>query len=276
MQSVCLLMPHPFAARVVKWRARAAADPALGAIYDPPFVHCTLQLAEAYDWEGLAVALGGMAKHWESFTVTPVGVLGFTGAEAGIAVAPEKSPGFVAFHAAVWEAATPYAQGRVNPFYQPDRWVPHVTVKRCGPHSASFGAVMAMLATESLAEPLTLDTIAVQHDPGQNSLTHYLRLRFPLGGAAALLPAGAAAAPAPNATIRALQEARTADGAPVWQVTIEPDGSPPVDVTWDAPTLVRLSAAAAASPVHFPGGRCILDGDRVQGTILPETPYPVA
>src|SRR5687767_11148241 len=39
----------------------------LGAIYDPPFVHATLQLAEEYDWPGLEAALTAVSDDFSGF-----------------------------------------------------------------------------------------------------------------------------------------------------------------------------------------------------------------
>lgn len=84
MQSVCALFPAKFFRRIIDLRAELCEDPALGAIYDPPFVHMTLQLAEEYDWPSLESALVQVAQQHQPFDVRTVGVLAFTGKEAGI------------------------------------------------------------------------------------------------------------------------------------------------------------------------------------------------
>jgi 2'-5' RNA ligase len=248
-------------------------DPLLGAIYDPPFVHFTLQLAEEYDWEGLTAALEGFAKRWTPFELSTVGLLAFTGKGTGIAVSPRKDRSLAEYHAAVWEAISPYAQGRVDPFYHPDRWVPHITIKRCGPHAASFGAAMAKLAQENFAWSMAIDNVAVQHDPGKNSLTHYLRLRCPLAGSG---PREEPPKLRTNATIRDLVEGEASDGSPVWSATIELDEGRKLTQQWDAPAVVRLMADASASPVHFPGARCWVEGDGTVIAVVPNAPFPVA
>ncbi|MPZ13622.1 MAG: hypothetical protein GEU73_04230 [Chloroflexi bacterium] len=182
MQSVCTLLPSDFYERVIDLRASLSADPALGAIYDPPFVHFTLQLAPEYDWPGLEAALAAFAKRQPPFDVRTVGILAFTGSGTTIAIAPFKDQRLADFHAGIWATVSPFAQGEVDLFYHPERWVPHVTIKRCGPHGESFGKAMASLAKERFSWTMTVDNVSVQHDPGKNSLTHYLRLRFPLTG----------------------------------------------------------------------------------------------
>lgn len=180
-QSVCVLLPEEYHQRVIDLRADLSEDPALGAIYDPPFVHFTVQLAPEYDWEGLAVGLAAFARSEKPFAVNTSGLLAFTGGDTGIAISVRRDAALVDFHARAWDVVSKYAQGDPVPFYHPDRWVPHVTIKRCGANPESFGRAMARLGRESFAWTMTVDNIAVQHDPGTNSLTHYLRLRYPLG-----------------------------------------------------------------------------------------------
>jgi 2'-5' RNA ligase len=249
----------------------------LGSIYDPPFVHFTLQLAEEYDWDELAGALAGFAKASQPFELVTVGLLVFTGQAPAIAVSPRKDQALTAFHAAVWDVITPHAQGRVDPFYHPDRWVPHITIKRCGPHPDSFGNAMARLATEDFRQSMTIDTVGVQHDPGKNSSTHYLRLRFPLAGAG-LGPARREAEPdlQMNATILECRSDMTAGESPVWRVRIRLDDGRELDQQWDAATLVRQTAEARAAPMYFSGARCRVDADDVVSAVVPNTPSPVA
>jgi 2'-5' RNA ligase len=271
MQSVCALIPFEYFQRVVDLRARLCEDPVIGGIYDPPFVHFTLQLAEEYDWDGLAAALEGFAKDWKPFELTTIGLLVFTGKFTGIAVAPYKDRNLAEYHAAVWETITPFARGRVDPFYHPDRWVPHVTIKRTGSDPDRFGAAMAKLAAEDLHWTMTVDNVAVQHDPGQNSLTHYLRLHYPLGEAV----------PRPtlrtNATIQELLEGKSRAGAPIWTARIRLDKGPELTQEWDAPTLISIMASAASSTVHFPGARCVVDpSDHTVLHVVPNSPFPSA
>ncbi len=275
MQSVCLLVSEEQARKAVDLRASLSEHPSLGAIYDPPFVHCTLQLADEYDWDRLASALALLAKDWQPFTWRTVGLLVFTGDSAVIAVAPYRDQRLVEFHAAVWEAASAHAQGRIDPFYHPDRWLPHITIKRCGHDAAAFGHAMASLAHEQFLWTMMADNIAVQHDPGKNSLTHYLRVRFPLGPSEVRRSLHAPAANEMNATCVEIRDGK-ADGSRCWKIRIRlDDGNGHIEQQWDAPSVVRLMAEARCSTAHFAGARCRVDGETVTA-VVPNTPFPVA
>ena len=272
MQSVCALFPDEFFRRVVDLRADLCEDAALGAIYDPPFVHMTLQLSEEYDWPGLESALRQVAQERQRFDVRTLGLLAFTGREATIAIGPYRDQQLADFHAAVWEASTKFASGRVDPFYEPNRWVPHITLKRCGANERSFGDAMQRLAKESFAGTVVLQAIGVQHDPGKNSLTHYMRLRWPLDRKDGETEALARVAEA-NATILQVADPGT-DGASRL-VTVRTDDGRQVNQGWTAADLVRLTATASSAAVHFSNARCRIEGDRIV-SIVPNTPYQVA
>ncbi len=272
MQSVCALVPTEYFQQVVDVRASLCEDPLIGAIYDPPFVHFTLQLAEDYDWPGLEASLAHLAQSQQPFKMRTIGLLAFTGRGTGMAVAPYKDQQLAEFHAAVWEAVTPFAQGRVDDFYHPDRWVPHITVKRCGSDAQAFGGAMAKVAHQDFRWDTTTTTVAVQHDPGKNSLTHYQRLAFQLGGDG-VSNRGSVTNVQRNATILGVQDALGSDGAPGHSVQIKHDDGQSLDLFWSASMGVRIMAEARSSTAHFGNARCLVDGQNVTN-ILPNSPFP--
>ncbi len=275
MQTLGLLLPEPFAGRVVDARARLAEDPVLGLIHDPPFAHFTLQMADDYDWDGLADALARFARQQAPIPIRTVGLLTVTGPSTGITLEPYRDDRLARFHAELWEVVTPFARGTVAPFYLPDRWVPHVTIKRCGPQRAAFGRAMASLSDDTFIWTMQVEQLSVQHDPANNNLTRYQRLLAPLGDTSAAPPTEAAAALASNATIVGVVEPSKDSAAPVWCAQIRADDSTQVEVRWSAPEAVRVMAAAKAPLMYFGGARCRLEG-AVVADIMAVTPHPIA
>ena len=271
MQSVCTLLPDELAQKVVAARAILAEEPAIGAIYDPPFAHFTLQLAEDYDWEGLAAAMAEFAAKEQRFEARTIGLILWTGRSSSVAVAPYLDEGLRDFQARFSEIISPFAKGNVRQTDSPGGWIPHVTIKRCGTDHAATGRALTRLLDREFQWSFTVDNIAVQHDPGKNSRTHYLRLRFPLGGAASSEPAIEAAT---NATITGVSESKDSSGATLSVAVVELDSGGSMEQTWTPPELVRLMAAARCSDVHFAGARCLVQDARVE-TVQPKTPYPI-
>jgi hypothetical protein len=265
MQSVCSVIPAEFNRQVIEARAELSEDPLLGAIFDPPFAHFTHQLAEEYDWDGLEVALRDFAAAHEPFEARTIGLLVATGEDTGITVGVYRSAELIAYHQALWDAISPFARGKTRGQDEPPTWLPHITIKRCEKHFESFGAAMTKLSRRRFVWTMTIDNVSVQHDPGKNSLTHYQRLNFRLGGGAT-----PAVDIQTNANIVSVSDV---DGAAAWALRVVPDGAAETSIEVAAADMVRIMAACNASMVHFAGGRCqIADGKVV--AVAPKTPYP--
>lgn len=267
MQSVCTLLPEEFEQRVVDARALMAEEPSIGAIYDPPFTHLTHQLAEEYDWEGLAAAIAAFAAKEQPFEAKTMGLwVGGNGEQADVAVIPYASEEMRDFHDRLWGVITPFAQGNVNQFYASENWFPHVTIKRCGANHEEFGRAMSKLVDANFRWSFTVDNVSVQHDPGKNSKTHYLRLRFPLGG-------GAGAPVRPGETNGAVSRLTQSEAGP-WVATATLDAGGQIEHEWTAPEFVRMMASLKCSNVHFEGGRCQVEDGRIV-SLEPNTPHPL-
>jgi 2'-5' RNA ligase len=272
VQSVCSVIPAEFNRQIIEARAGLSEDPLLGAIYDPPFAHFTHQLVEDYDWGGLENALAEFADKHPPFEARSIGLLCATGEDTGITVGVYRSPELVAYHNELWGVILPFAKGRMRKQDEPPTWLPHITIKRCGKHFESFGGAMTRLATRSFVWTMTIDNVAVQHDPANNSQTHYQRLSFPLGGTAN--KPLVIRLTHTNATIRSLDQVSRPDGAPVWTLRVKEDAGTDHELQMTAPEMVRLMAGCNASSVYFAGGRCHIESGKVLA-IRPKTPYPV-
>jgi hypothetical protein len=85
----------------------------------------------------------------------------------------------------------------------------------------------------------TVDDVSAQHDPGKNSRTHYLRLRFSLGGNAA----GPRTPYQTNGTMIGLTEERNEGEAISWVAAVTLDDGQKLLHRWSAPKLIRVMAS---------------------------------
>src|SRR5687767_1894334 len=130
MQSICTLLPENLAAKVAEARAIMAEEPSIGRLYDPPFAHFTLQLAEDYDWPRLEAALTEFTRNEKPFEASTIGLLLWGNGD--VAVAPYLSEELRAFQERFWRSVEGSAIGRVRSMDTPGTFVPHVTIKRTG------------------------------------------------------------------------------------------------------------------------------------------------
>jgi 2'-5' RNA ligase len=269
MQSICTLLPEDRATKVTEARATLSEEPSIGRFYDPPFAHFTLQLAEDYDWPRLEAALTDFTSKEEPFAARTLCFATFgDGKESGILVLPYLDERLRAFQERFWAAVEGTAIGNIRKSDTPGTFMPHVTVKRCGPDHHAAGRAYTRLLENSYAWDFTVDNVSVQHDPGKNSRTHYLRWRFPLGGP----PAQPVAAGPSNARILATRDLQ--DGAkPGIEADVETDDGRRITHLWSAPEIVRLRASLKCSDVHFAGGRCLVENGSIV-SVEPNTPTP--
>jgi hypothetical protein len=148
MQTVCTRLPEPYWTRVLDFRKQLAEDPRVGAIFDPPTAHCSHVLTEDFDWDGLAPALEAFSRTQKPFLFRTAGLLCFTGQEPTIALNVAKDVRLAEYHAALYEVASKFAINPV-PSYAPEKWVPHVTLKRCEPDGQAVGAASPGLLTNA-------------------------------------------------------------------------------------------------------------------------------
>jgi len=266
MQSICTLLPDELALKVTEARATMAEEPSIGSLYDPPFAHFTLQLAEDYDWPRLEAALTEFTRNEMPFEARTIGLLIWGNGD--VAVAPYLSEDLRAFQERFWRAVEGAAIGRVRAMDTPGSFLAHVTIKRTGDDKHANGRAYARLLDATYDWTFTVDNVSVQHDPGKNSRTHYLRWRFPFGGP----PAQPVTAGPTNASIVAVRDID--EGAkPGIEADVETDDGKRFTHFWSAPEIVQLRAELKCSDVHFAGGRCLVENGAVVA-VEPNTPNP--
>jgi 2'-5' RNA ligase len=266
MQSICTILPEDLAEKVAEARAMMSEEPSIGRFYDPPFAHFTLQLAEDYDWPRLEAALSEFTRNETPFEAKTIGLLLWGNGD--VAVAPYLSEELRAFQERFWHAIEGCAIGRVRQMDTPGTFLPHVTIKRTGDDHHANGRAYARLLDVTYDWTFTVDNVCVQHDPGKNSRTHYLRWRFPLGGP----PAAPVATGQTNARILAVRDLDQGS-KPGIEADVETDDGQRFTHFWSAPEIVRLRASLKCSNVHFPGGRCLVEGGAIVA-VEPNTPHP--
>lgn len=98
----------------------------------PSLPHVSLHIAPEYDAAALRPIVAKFAHTQPPFTLTTSGLGLFTVPEPVLYVAVTCGRDLLACHAQLHPLAEPFAQGSVA-YYQPGRWVPHITLAH-GPH----------------------------------------------------------------------------------------------------------------------------------------------
>jgi 2'-5' RNA ligase len=151
-----------------------------GFVAQPPGAvpHLTYHVAAAYETEALKAAVQAIAADSRPFEVDCSGIGIFTGSRMVLYLAVARPVALSRFHQRVFEVAQALAV-EPGPYWQPQRWVPHVTIAMEGLTADAAGALTAAWAARPIPPPLRISNVAVMD--GSDG-THRLLAECPLGG----------------------------------------------------------------------------------------------
>jgi 2'-5' RNA ligase len=146
--------------------SRGVSDEAVRLGYPP---HLTLGLfSDAADLERLVPIVRDGASRWRNLPISLASLGWFPGAPGVLFLAPVVTPALLALHR---ELLTSLPSEHIDPLYQPDHWVPHVTL--AAGLSDPIAAVSA-LELPRLPIAAVLDTIDVVRFPPVEVLARHL------------------------------------------------------------------------------------------------------
>jgi 2'-5' RNA ligase len=150
-------------------------------IYVTPFPHFSYQVAESYDVEAVESVLRDVAGRTRPFRVRTAGLGIFTVASPILHIPIVRSPELTAFHAELWRALPQTPTGKVAAYYQPEAWVPHITLAHGDVDAAKVGEVIARLSARNFHWEITVNNLSLIYDTGTEQ---GLRCRFNFDGRA--------------------------------------------------------------------------------------------
>ena len=143
-----------------------------------PIPHFSWQGADAYQLEPVEEILEELASNMSPFRVHAAGLGVFTGEQPVIYVPIVKNQGLFEIHRALWEAARPFAVVP-NLHYDPDRWMPHITLAYRERDPARLGCAFATMISQRLELEIKVDHFAILY---QTDGKAGLRNRFAFRG----------------------------------------------------------------------------------------------
>lgn len=139
-------------------------------------VHLSYQVADRYDENAFEAVLRRAARR-PPFETRTSGILAFTAPDLVVSLSVVRSPPLSALHADLWTEAADHGTGVVERF-DPDRWMPHVTLTLDGIDRDDLGTVVESLSHEELGRTARIDNVAYLRETNDGQeLT-----RVPFGG----------------------------------------------------------------------------------------------
>lgn len=164
MHGIVSLLPQPFYSQVEDLWNQLEENFGLNGIRVTPFPHFSWQGAEAYDEPALEEVLKRHAKHTTPFTVHTTGLGVFSGNQPVLFIPVVKSPQLADFHRSIWEDLA--ATGTIiSQYYNPDNWVPHISLAYADITPEKIGAVMESLAFQTFNWEFEVNNFAYIFEP---------------------------------------------------------------------------------------------------------------
>lgn len=173
---VSLLDEHHYSLVETLW-AELEREFSVRGVYVTPYPHFSYQVASLYDVERLEPILHNIAVKSTPFHVGTSGLGIFTGQHPVLYIPVVCNSQLNQFHQQVWSAISETASG-VQSYYQPNYWMPHITIGFADINRDNIGPMLQFLSERDFSWDITSNNIAFIHDNGTRQV---LRSRFDFG-----------------------------------------------------------------------------------------------
>jgi 2'-5' RNA ligase len=164
MHGIVSMLPQPFYRQVEDLWDELERDHGLRGIRVTPYPHFSWQIGEEYDEAGLELTLSAVAKLSKPFTVRTTGLGFFSGEQPVLFIPVVKSPDLVRYHQQLWKALEPLGKG-INPYYNPQNWVPHISLAYLDLNPQNIGAVTRVLAFRTFNWEFSVENLVYIFEP---------------------------------------------------------------------------------------------------------------
>lgn len=180
---VSVLDPRHYTLVEELW-AELALDFGVRGVYATPFPHFSYHVAETYDSRLLEGVLARFCRARTPFRVRTAGLALFTGVRPVLYVPVVRDAALSRFHAALLDELAGAATG-AQVYYNPDSWMPHITIGFGDLGPANLGPVVAALSGRSFDWESDIDNVTLIDSSGDEQTIHW---RFALGTGERLSP----------------------------------------------------------------------------------------
>lgn len=148
-------------------------------IYVTPFPHFSYQVGEEYDPAATGQRLQEMAARTRPFRIRTAGLGIFTVASPVLYVPIVRSPELSRLHEEVWKLVSPVRPSAVTRYYNPEMWMPHITLAHGDIEQNKVAEIVRLLSARSFHWEMTVNNLSMIYDTGTEQ---GLRCRFNFNG----------------------------------------------------------------------------------------------
>jgi len=140
-----------------------------------PYPHFSYQIARHYDEAQLTHLVEQLAHQATPFPLQAGGLALFTGSHPVLYVPIVRTIELSHFHHRIGQAISPVGEG-ISAYYEPNSWVPHITLAEHDIQAESLAPIMTRFFTRELLWEISIDNLAIIWDTGTQQ---ELRYQFP-------------------------------------------------------------------------------------------------
>ena len=130
-----------------------------------PYPHVSYQIARHYDESQLTSLVEQLAHQATPFPIQAGGLALFTGLHPVLYVPIVRTIELSHFHQRVWQAISQTGEG-IPSYYEPNSWMPHITLAEHDLQAESLAQIMARFFTRELLWEIPIDNLAIIWDTG--------------------------------------------------------------------------------------------------------------
>jgi len=134
--------------------------------------HLSFHVAEHYDLKKAEAQVKSLARSLPPFASKTTGIGVFHGAEHVVFLPVIRHARLTVVQRAIADELKPICGGALD-FYNPDAWMPHITVGRWDAAQGNLGDVVRYLSTRELDRALPFDNLAMAEDGGEIRKIHF-------------------------------------------------------------------------------------------------------
>ncbi|MBN1665783.1 MAG: 2'-5' RNA ligase family protein [Anaerolineales bacterium] len=150
----------------------------LNGIHVTPIPHFSYQIASDYDWAGLQVVMEELAAQTQPFQVNTTGLALFTGQRIVAYLPVVRTAALSRLHQQIWERVRPLSVAP-NPYYDPDLWMPHISLAYQDVTPERLACLMNCLAGRSFDWQIKIDNLTLIYEP--DGSIGSIRFQYPFG-----------------------------------------------------------------------------------------------
>jgi 2'-5' RNA ligase len=177
MHGIVTLLDDEHDQKVTRLWQELDLDCGLRGVSLTPIAHFSWHVALEYDMQHLPGVMQGLAAAARPFVVRSAGLGIFTGPAPVIYIALVKDDPLMDFHHQLYRAVLPLA-ARPSPYYDPDAWMPHITLTYGDKDLAALECALGKVLYRPLEWQIPVDNLALisqaEGHVGERSLSFQL------------------------------------------------------------------------------------------------------